>query len=116
MIDVYSNPDAYPQFNNSRLTNTVKEYMEAWEEADKTFIPYNKGKAVENAIEDVNALLEETVIDAEKWENAEKALGNALYAAGVISNPNPTIFDKFFTLSAKTANQCVNKVYSAFDK
>lgn len=116
MIDVYSNPDAYPQFNNSRLTNTVKEYMEAWEEADKTFIPYNKGKAVENAIEDVNALLEETVIDTEKWENAEKALGNALYAAGVISNPNPTIFDKFFTLSAKTANQCVNKVYDTFDK
>lgn len=116
MVDVYSNPEAYPQFNYSRLTYTARDYIEAWEEADKTFIPYTKGKAVENAIDDINALLEETVIDPVKWKEAEKALGNALYAAGVISNPNPTLFDKFLTLSSKTANQCVNKVYNLFDK
>ena len=72
--------------------------------------------AVEDAIDDINALLNETVIDPVKWKEAEKALENALYAAGVIKNPNPTIFDKFLNLSAKTANQYVNNVYEAFDK
>ena len=85
--------------------------MTAWEEANKTFIPYEKGAAVDKAIADVNALLEETVIDPVKWKEAETALGNALYAAGVISNPNPTIFDKFLTFTTKTANQCINVVY-----
>lgn len=116
MVDVYSNPEAYPQFNYSRLTHASRDYIKLWEETDKTFIPYNKGKAVENAIDDINALLNETVIDPVKWKEAEKALENALYAAGVIKNPNPTIFDKFLNLSAKTANQCVNNVYEAFDK
>ena len=116
MVDVYSSPEAYPQFNYSRLTHASRDYIKLWEETDKTFIPYNKGKAVENAIDDINALLNETVIDPVKWKEAEKALENALYAAGVIKNPNPTIFDKFLNLSAKTANQYVNNVYEAFDK
>ena len=116
MVDVYSNPEEYPQFNNGRLTNTVKEYMLAWEEADKAEISNANKAAVEAAIADVNALLDETVVDAEAWAAAEKNLGKTLTAAGVIEDPEPSVIENAFTAITKTANKAVNATFKYIGK
>ena len=116
MVDVYSNPEEYPQFNNGRLTNTVKEYMLAWDEADKSDISNANKAAVEAAIAEVNALLDETVVDADAWAAAEKKLGKTLTAAGVIDDPEPSTFENILTALTKTANKAVNTVFKRLDK
>ena len=116
MVDVYSNPEEYPQFNNGRLTNTVKEYMLIWEEADKSDISNANKAAVEAAIAEVNALLDETVVDADAWAAAEKNLGKTLTAAGVIDDPEPSTFENILTALTKTANKAVNTVFKRLDK
>ncbi len=116
MVDVYSNAEAYPQFNNGRLTNTVKEYMLAWDEADKSKVSAEDKKAIEDAITQVNTLLDETVVDVEAWAAAEENLENALAAAGVIEDPDPTVIDNALTGILRCVNKGVNKVYGAFQK
>lgn len=111
MVDVYSNPEAYPQFNNGRLTNGVTANIAAWEEADKSKLSAEKINAVENAIADVDALMNETVVDTVAWANAEKALEKALVDAKVIDDPNPSFFDQILTKIAKAINNIVNKIY-----
>lgn len=111
MVDVYSNPEAYPQFNNGRLTGTVKLYRQTWAEADKKLISQRKIDAVEAALVKVEALENETVVDAEAWKAAEAELANALYAAGVIDNPNPSCIENVLTKILKGANKGVNKFY-----
>lgn len=113
--DVYSNP-AYPQFNNGRLTNTTNLYISTWEEADKSGIPEEKALAVETAIAKVKALDEETIVDIEAWTAAETELGEALYKAGLIDNPNPTCFETALTSAAKTTNIWINKAFELFNK
>ena len=116
MVDVYSNPEEYPQFNNGRLTNTVKEYMLIWDEADKSNISNANKAAVEAAIAEVNALLDETVVDTDAWAAAEKNLGKTLTAAGVIDDPEPSTFENILTALTKTANKAVNTVFKRLDK
>ena len=116
MVDVYSNPVAYPQFNNYRLNNTVNLYREAWAEADKALIPQSKIDAVEAALAKIEALENETVIDTAAWEAAEAELGDALYAIGVIENPNPTTFENVLTFILKAGNKAVNIAFDRFIK
>ena len=114
MHDVYSNPAEYPQFNSYRLNNTVNLYREAWAEADKTFIPSAKVEAIEAALAKIEALENETIIDNAAWTAAEAELGNALYAAGVIENPNPTTIENILTGFLKVANKAVNYAFSNY--
>ena len=116
MVDVYSNPEAYPQFNNGRLTNTVKEYMLAWDEADKSAVSAEDKAAIEAAIAEVNALLDETVVDAKAWAEAEAKLGNTLAAAGIIEDPNPSKLENALTVITKNANRVVNKAFKYIEK
>lgn len=113
--DVYSNP-AYPQFNNGRLTDKTTLYVKTWEEADKSKVSAADKAAIEAAIAEVKALDDETIVDIDAWKNAESALGDALYAAGLIENPNPTFLDKALTTFAKAANKCVNIAFEKFIK
>ena len=116
MVDVYSNPEAYPQFNNGRLTNTVKEYMLIWDEADKSAVSAEDKAAIEAAIAEVNALLDETVVDAKAWAEAEAKLGNTLAAAGIIEDPNPSKLENALTVITKNANRVVNKAFKYIEK
>ncbi len=109
MVDVYSNPEAYPQFNSYRLNREINTYRAAWAEADKKLIPQSKVDAIEAALDKVEALENETVIDNAAWTAAEAELANALYAAGVIENPNPTCIEKVLTEILKAANKTINK-------
>ena len=113
MVDVYSNPEAYPQFNNGRINRDINLYIAAWEEADKSNFNEDEIAAVEKAIADIRALQNETVVDTEKWANAQTALENELVMLNVIEDPNPTCFEELLTKALKGTNQCVNKVYDS---
>lgn len=111
MHDVYSNPVEYPQFNEYRLINTAKLYIENWEEADKSKISADDKAAVEAAIAEINALLEETIIDSQAWLNAEAALKTALINAGVIEDDSPSKIENILNVILKTTNQGVNRIF-----
>lgn len=113
MVDVYSNPEAYPQFNNGRLNRETNTYIQAWEEADKDIFSQDTIDDVEEAIAAVRALEEETVVDPVKWEDAKENLEDALVCAGVIDDPDPSCFEKLMTDALRGANQGVNDVYEA---
>ncbi len=114
--DVYSRPDVYPQFNEGRLTNNVKLYLAAWEEADKSKLSDSKVAAVEAAVAEVNAQLDETVVNTAEWLAAEEALRVALVNAGVIEDTEPGAIENFFTRFMASVNGTVNSVYSFFTK
>ena len=116
MVDVYSNPEAYPQFNESRLNRETNLYKQAWADADKSQLSDEQIAAVEGAIAEVEALEEETVIDAEKWEAAKTNLETELVLANIIEDPNPSCFEQLLTKALKGTNQCVNKVFAEANK
>ncbi len=110
MNDVYSNPEEYPQFNNARLVRIGREYIALWEETDKTSIPDKEKAAVDEAVKEMKTLLDETVVIKGEWENAGEKLENALAAAGVIEDPDPTEFEQILTKILKDMNMGVNKL------
>ncbi len=115
MNDVYSNPEEYPQFNNARLVRIGREYIKLWEETDKSSIPDDKKAAVEEAVAEMNVLLDETVVIKGEWEAAEEKLENALAAAGVIEDPDPTEFENVMTNIFKGINTGVNQIYGTLN-
>ncbi len=116
MKDVYSNPEKYPQFNEGRLVNTAKLYLEDWEKADKSAIPADKLAAVEEAKAEIDKQLGETVVVTEKWNEAVEALRVALVKAGVIEDTTPTVFEKGLTTITRALNKSVNNIYKKLGK
>ncbi len=116
MVDVYSNPTAYPQFNSYRLNNTINTYREAWSEFDKSGLAADDTARVEAALEKIAALENETVIDNKAWTEAQNELEAALVLANVIDDPNPTCFENILTKLLKGANDTVNKGYEIISK
>lgn len=110
MKDVYSNP-AYPQFNEGRLTFNARDNIKAWEEADKSNISAEKIAAVDAAIADINALLNETIVDQAAWNAADEALEKALVDAKVIEDESPSKLENGFTDFLRKLNRGVNKFY-----
>lgn len=113
MKDVYSNP-AYPQFNEGRLTHNAVNNMKAWEAADKGGISAEKTAAVEAAIAQINALLNETIVDQAAWNAADAVLEKALVDAGVIEDEAPSAVENVLTSVLRTLNRGINKIYSMF--
>lgn len=111
MKNVYSNPEKYPQFNEGRLTNTVNEYLLAWENADKGSIDADKLAEVEAAKAEIEIQLDETIVEPEKWEKAVEALRVALVAAGVIEDTAPTKIENALTDITRKLNKGVNSFY-----
>lgn len=110
MIDVYSNPEAYPQFNGARSTRYVNRDISLWNSADKSDYTEDEIKTIEEAISVVNNLKKETVIDTEQWNQAEKALSDLLIKSGVKSNDAPGNFEQLLTKVFRILNQRVNDV------
>ncbi|MEE1321402.1 MAG: hypothetical protein UHM85_07720 [Acutalibacteraceae bacterium] len=110
MVDVYSNPEAYPQFNGARITRYTNWKMEDWAEADKSGMTTEQIANVEAAIAEIKAMEQETVIDTEKWNAAEAALEQALIDAGVYTSSEPSVIEKAATVFFKAANKAINKV------
>ncbi len=115
MLDVYSNPIAYPQYNGARITRYTNWKMEDWENADKSSMTADQIAQVEAAIAEIKAMENETVIDTEKWNAAEEALEQALINAGVYQAEKSSFFEDAFTTIFKGMNKAVNKVCAKFD-
>lgn len=116
MVDVYSNPEAYPQFNSARSLRLFNRNLSLWNKADKSGLSDDKIDAIEKAIADINALKKETVIDREKWVAAENALEAALISAGIKEDSTPGVFDRMLNGTFKSMNKTVNVIFSKIDK
>lgn len=110
MIDVYSNPVAYPQFNGARSMRTLNRNLEAWNDADKSLYTEEQIAEIENAFAYMNELKGETVIDSAEWKNAEAALDNALISAGVKESGEPGNFEALITKLFRCLNNSVNEI------
>lgn len=112
IVDVYSRPDVYPQYNEGRLTNTVKEYLKVWDEADKSAFTDEEIAFVEKAIAEVNKQLSETIVNTAKWKEAEADLEVALVSVGLVESTAPTEVEQTFTSILKTVNQTINYMFT----
>lgn len=110
MVDVYSNPEKYPQYNGQRYNRNVDRMIEDYNEANKTFISKSKRNAIEKAIEAVNTEKENTIIDEAKWNEVETNLENAMIAAGLREKPKSTYIEDGLTALTKQMNLTLNKV------
>ena len=111
IVDVYSRPDVYPQFNQGRLTKEANEYLAAWKDADKSALTPEAVAAVEVAVAEVEKQLDETIVDNAGWKAAVEELRVALVAVGVIEDTAPTELENALTLITKYISKGVNFVY-----
>ncbi|MBE6773136.1 MAG: hypothetical protein E7544_02815 [Ruminococcaceae bacterium] len=110
MIDVYSNPVAYPQFNGARSMRALNNNLATWKAADKSLYTEEQIAEIEGAFAYMNELKKETVIDSAEWKNAELALDNALVSASVKESDEPGSFEALITKLFKCLNKGVNDV------
>ncbi len=108
--DVYSNPEAYPQFNGVRNTKNVKKQIDMFRNADKSDIPQEKIDKIEIAISAVEKEMDETVIDEAKWAEVENDLNLALADAGLVEIKKTSTFETIFTKLAKIASQAIKNI------
>ena len=111
IVDVYSRPDVYPQYNEGRLVNKVREYLEVWETADKSQLSDADYELVQEAVDEINKQLSETIVNTEKWKEAEEELRVALISAGLMESTDPTDAEKTFTSVLQSFNEGVNFVF-----
>lgn len=116
MKDVYSNPEDYPQYNGYRLTKDYKNSRDMWQEADKTGLSQEQINAVNEAIVNADALLNETIVDTEAWAKAEADFNSALIGAGLLEDNTPSKIENALTSITRTANRYVNAFYAKIGK
>ena len=110
MVDVYSNPEAYPQYNGERSVKNADRMIADYNRADKAALGADNCAAIEKAIAEVNAEKAETIIDSAKWETAEKNLENAMIAAGLREEEKSSAIEDSFTSFTKQMNRILNNV------
>lgn len=109
--DVYSVPEIYPQYNEGRLTNNVKLYLEAWYEADKSVYADEQIQTVEAAVGEIERQLNETIVNTAEWKAAEEELRVALVGVGLIEDTTPSDFDSTITSTVHGINTVVNFLF-----
>lgn len=112
IVDVYSRVDVYPQYNEGRLVNKVREYLEIWDEADKSAFTEEEIAFVEKAIAEVEKQLSETIVDTSEWKEAEAELEVALVSVGLVESTAQTEAEENFTSVLKTFNTTVNFMFT----
>ena len=109
--DVYSRPDVYPQYNEGRLVHMAREYLEIWENADKSQLSDSEIAYVQKAVDEVNKQLSETVVVTENWKEAEEELRIALISDNLLENTDSTSAEKTFTSVLQGVNEGFNFVF-----
>ena len=112
IVDVYSRPDVYPQYNEGRLVHIAREYLKIWAEADKSAYSAEEIAFVEKAVAEVEKQLSETVVNTAKWKEAEAELEVALVSVGLVESTAPTETEEAFTSILKTFNQTINYMFA----
>ena len=87
--DVYSMPDRFPQFNIGRNTkDLVNNLMKPAQEIDRSTLSAEDAAELDAALEECNAMLDNTVVDPAATEHAQKRLENILIKIGEREAPN----------------------------
>ena len=87
--DVYSMPDRFPQFNIGRNTkDLVNNLMKPAQEIDRSTLSPEDAAELDAALEECNAMLENTVVDPATTEHAQQRLENILIKIGEREAPN----------------------------
>ncbi len=68
--DVYSYPDKFPQFNMSRNTKSLRSAVEDVENIDRSTLDPEVAAELDGAIEQVNEMLANTIIDVDEFNAA----------------------------------------------
>lgn len=110
MVDVYSNPEAYPQYNGQRYVRDVDRMISDYKKADKNALGAENCAAIEDAIAAVEAVRSETIINEAKWDAVEANLESAMIAAGLREKSNPSAIETGFTNLTKQMNKMLNNV------
>lgn len=110
MIDVYSNPEAYPQYNGTRYIRDVDRMIADYKRADKSAISAEKRAAIEDAITAVEAVRSETIINEAKWNAVETNLESAMINAGLREKSETPAIEAGFTDLTKQMNKMLNNV------
>lgn len=110
MTDVYSNPEAYPQYNSHRSTRNTDRMIRDYKSADKKNISAENIEKLESAVAVCESLKNETVIDSEKWEKAEDNLYNAMIDAGLREKEKTNVIEVAFTRITKKLNEAMGKI------
>ena len=81
--DVYSMPDRFPQFNIGRNTkDLVNNLMKPAQEIDRSTLSAEDAAELDAALEECNAMLDNTVVDPAATEHAQQRLENILITVG----------------------------------
>lgn len=110
MVDVYSNPETYPQYNGQRYVRDVDRMISDYKKADKNALGAENCAAIEDAIAAVEAVRSETIINEAKWDAVEANLESAMIAAGLREKSNPSAIETGFTNLTKQMNKMLNNV------
>ena len=110
MVDVYSNPEAYPQYNGERYIRDVDRMISDYKKADKNALGAENCAAIEDAIAAVEAVRAETIINEAKWDAVEANLESAMINAGLREKSETPAIEKSFTNFVKQMNIILNKV------
>lgn len=87
--DVYSMPDRFPQFNIGRNTkDLVNNLMKPAQEIDRSTLSPEDAAELDAALEECNAMLENTVVDPAATQHAQKRLENILIKIGEREAPS----------------------------
>lgn len=113
--NVYSYPNEYPQFNNSRFTKSINYKLTAAKRLDLSNVSQEDAAELKAAIAEVESLLSETVVDAEAFKSAE-ARFNAIYEKITVPKTdeeikeenNKSLFMQFLTKLLNFFNKIVN--------
>ncbi len=113
--NVYSYPNEYPQFNNSRFTKSISYKLAAAKRLDLSNVSQEDAAELKAAITEVESLLSETVVDAEAFKSAE-ARFNAIYEKITVPKTddeikeenNKSLFMQFLTKLLNFFNKIVN--------
>lgn len=84
---VYSYPEKFPQFNKGRNTLNLRMAMEEMEAYDKSNITPEQAAELEGAIDQVNDMLANTIVDVEEFKAAEArymAIHDEIMAEGAL--------------------------------
>lgn len=117
--NVYSYPEQYPQFNNSRITKWLVSSVDAMRDYDTSTLSPEDAAELKAAIAEVDAVLSKTVVDEEAFENAEtrfysirdKITASPKSTTEKTKEKASSLFKSFLIKFLKALNDFVNRVF-----
>lgn len=109
--DVYSYPDRYPQFNVGRETKGfVRGSIPQAKKVDLSTLSDEDALELQEAIAQAEAMIDNTVVVYEDYEQAVQRLENILVKIGEKESKEKTPFEKFAEVACKVISDALFKI------